>query len=138
MQKFDPTEEQRRFVEIMAASGIGQDVMCRVIRNPETGKPIGDATLRRHFKAELADGGQRMVAEVARGLFQEALKGNVTAMIFILKCRAGWRERSEMTVTGRMDGTLKEVEAAAARRDFVAWLASLNDNGLGAKDGSAT
>ena len=41
---FEPTEEQRRNVEIMTGLGIPQTAICLMVRGPK-GKPISLATL---------------------------------------------------------------------------------------------
>jgi hypothetical protein len=50
---FNPTPEQRELVEAMIGSGMLEDKICRVIKNPKTGKPITVKTLRKHFAAEI-------------------------------------------------------------------------------------
>jgi hypothetical protein len=45
MNRFVPTEEQRRNVEAMTGFGIPQEPICLLIHNPETGRPIDIATL---------------------------------------------------------------------------------------------
>lgn len=83
---FQPTEEQRRTVKSMAGFGIPQADIAAVIGiNPET--------LRKHFRHELDVAMAEANARVAGSLFRLATEGeNVTAAIFWLKCRAGWKE----------------------------------------------
>lgn len=50
---FEPTDEQRRNVEIMVGLGIPQDSICIMMRNKKD-RPITEATLRKHFKKEIA------------------------------------------------------------------------------------
>jgi hypothetical protein len=86
MKRFEPTKEDRRLVESMAAYGVVQDDIARVIG-------VSLATLRRHFREELATGAIRANVRVANNLFRIAC-GNgreaVTAAIFWMKCRARW------------------------------------------------
>ena len=82
---FKPTDEQRRTVEVMAASGIAQQEIAMSLG-------ISAPTLRRHFRAALDSGATKMITRVADSLYRQAIAGNVTACIFILKCRAGWSE----------------------------------------------
>ena len=84
--RFDPTAEQRRIVRSMAAYGMRQEEIaaCLGIRSAKT--------LRRHFREELDRAVPEANARVVQSLFKEATGGNVTAMIFWLKARAGWRE----------------------------------------------
>ena len=52
-KKFAPTADQRGNVEAMTGFGISQQEICRVIINPETGKPIDKKTLELHFADEM-------------------------------------------------------------------------------------
>ena len=88
---FEPTDAQRRQVKAMAAYGVPEFDIAKVIG-------IAEKTLRKHFWQELETGHIEANAKVAESLFQKAMgngQGAVTAAIFWLKCRAGWREDSE-------------------------------------------
>lgn len=79
----DPT--QRRQVEAMAAYGIPETDISRVLK-------VDPKTLRKHYRDELDLGSTKANAQVAGFLFNSARNGNVTAQIFWLKTRARWRE----------------------------------------------
>src|SRR5438132_6772306 len=79
----DPS--QRRQVEAMAAYGIPEDNISRVIG-------VDPKTLRKHYRDELDLGCTKANAQVAGFLFNSARNGNVTAQIFWLKTRAKWKE----------------------------------------------
>ena len=53
--RFEPTEEQRRNVEIMTGLGIPQTAICLMVRGPK-GKPISLTTLEKHFRKEIDTG----------------------------------------------------------------------------------
>src|SRR6185312_1570340 len=80
-----PDPAQRRQVEAMAAYGIPEDDIARVVS-------IDPKTLRKHYREELDLGATKANAQVAGFLFNSARNGNVTAQIFWLKTRAQWRE----------------------------------------------
>src|SRR5258705_13982490 len=80
-----PDPSQRRQVEAMAAYGIPEDNISRVIG-------VDPKTLRKHYREELDLGETKANAQVAGYLFNAAKNGNVTAQIFWLKTRAKWRE----------------------------------------------
>jgi len=82
---FEPTPEQRRMVKSLSALGIRQEEIALIME-------ITPPTLRRHFRDELDRGGVEANSQVAQALFKLALAGNVTAMIFWLKSRAGWHQ----------------------------------------------
>lgn len=101
---FTPTDEQRLRVSIEAACGLNQDLIRARIINPQTGQPIDRLTLRRKFKDELAQGQATANSLVAQSLFKKATGSgpqSVTAAIFWLKCRAGWKPTEGLEITGK-------------------------------------
>src|SRR6185369_12263297 len=80
-----PDPAQRRQVEAMAAYGIPEIDISRVLR-------LDPKTLRKHYRDELDTGSTKANAQVAGFLFNSARNGNVTAQIFWLKTRARWKE----------------------------------------------
>jgi hypothetical protein len=80
-----PDPSQRRQVEAMAAYGIPETDISRVVG-------IDPKTLRKCYRDELDLGETKANAQVAGFLFNAAKNGNVTAQIFWLKTRARWRE----------------------------------------------
>src|SRR5574340_125998 len=101
---FTPTDEQRLTVSIMAACGMPHELICERIINPQTGARLAAMTLRKAFRKELDDGAASANAMVAQALFKKAT-GNtpqaVTAAIFWLKTRAGWKETQVNEHTGK-------------------------------------
>jgi len=91
---FEPTQEDREKVELLAAVGTRQDLIARMIKNPaDGGRAICVRTLTRHFKDELELGGAIANGLVGKTLFDMATSGNQpAATIFWMKCRANWRE----------------------------------------------
>ena len=84
-RKHQPDLSQRRQVEALAAYGIPETDIARVIG-------IDAKTLRKHYRDELDLGATKANAQVAGYLFNAAKSGNVTAQIFWLKTRARWKE----------------------------------------------
>jgi hypothetical protein len=79
---------QRRQVEAMAAFGVPELNIARVVG-------IDAKTLRKHYREELDTGQTKATAKVAESLFRKATSEgpqSVTAAIFWLKTRGGWRE----------------------------------------------
>jgi hypothetical protein len=90
---FNPDDTQRSAVTMLAACGTRFQVIATHIG-------VDTKTLRRHFRKELSEGRQDANALVARSLFSQAIGGNVTAQIFWLKTRAGWKETSALEMAG--------------------------------------
>ena len=85
--KLQPTEENRKLVRLMAASGVDQEqIAARIgIRSPKT--------LRKHYREELDRGAVDANMMVSQSLFKMATSGNCpAATIFWLKSRAGWKD----------------------------------------------
>ena len=61
--RFEPTPEQRRDVEMMAALGIPPEQMCQIVRNKNE-KPIRLRTFLRHFRQEIETGAIKVNASV--------------------------------------------------------------------------
>src|SRR3954453_10043280 len=85
---FEPTQAQRQMVEAMAGCGVPEADIAVVIG-------IAPKTLRKHFRDELDTGHIKANAKVVGNLYRIATGSGreaVTAAIFWLKVRAGWRE----------------------------------------------
>lgn len=76
---------------------------------------MSESTLRNRLRESEAlqlaidKGRADSVEKVANKLFEAAMNGNVTAMIFFLKCRAGWKETERHELTGA-DGEAVTIE----------------------------
>jgi len=104
-----PTEQNKRQVKIMVAAGIEQPLMAKILG-------ISASTLKKYYKAELAIGKAEVVTAVAAALYKKAMSGNVTAQIFMLKTRGGWRETERLEHTGA-DGKSLIPELVISRLD---------------------
>jgi hypothetical protein len=83
-----PDERGRRQVEALAAYGVPETDIARVVG-------IDPKTLRKHYRDELDLGATKATAKVAEFLFRKATTEGpqcVTAAIFWMKTRGGWRE----------------------------------------------
>jgi hypothetical protein len=113
-KKFAPTADQRGNVEAMTGFGISQEEICRLIHNPETGKPIDKKTLELHFADEIETGQTKTNATVARVAYatitratggidkDDHVRGDLTK--FWLARRMGWKDTSVHQHQGITDG----------------------------------
>lgn len=93
----EPTEKDRNTVLAMAGYGIPQEDIAKVLG-------ISRPTLEKHYREELDTGLVKANSAVARSLYEKALGDNssaVTAAIFWLKTRAGWKEPKQVEITGK-------------------------------------
>jgi hypothetical protein len=98
-----PDEKSRKQVSMMSGLGLTHDQIALVLS-------VSDETLRKHYKKELATGAAKTTALVGQNLFNIATgsgQGAVTAAIFWMKTRAGWREVNRTEITGPDNGAVK-------------------------------
>jgi hypothetical protein len=98
--KFVPSKEQRNLVKLLIGYGIPQDRVCLAIPNKYSGKPISKNTLERAFEQEIISGMAEMDAMCAVSLHRRVREGNMTAIIWYMKNRMGWRD----TFAGELSG----------------------------------
>jgi hypothetical protein len=98
-----PDSFHRRQVEAMAGYGVPELDIARVVG-------IDSKTLRKHYRDELDTGQIKATAKVAEFLFRKATTDGsqaVTAAIFWMKSRAGWKEPSVHELSGRDGGPIE-------------------------------
>jgi hypothetical protein len=102
---FQPTDEQRKNVEVMVSIGIPEEQICLFVRDRRD-KPICRNSLRKHFKKELETGATKLNAKVGHFMVatifgtkppdgftpikDERVRGRLGELF--LKARLGWRE----------------------------------------------
>ena len=118
---FEPTDQQRRQVKTMAGYGMIPDHIARVIG-------VSAPTLRRHFESELEDGLATAAVQMTQTLFKQATdpeKPNITAMIFWLKAKAGWRDRDAAVYVKKEDEKTEKAKEATESGFFAVGKPSL-------------
>ena len=102
---FQPTDEQRKNVEVMVGLGIPEGKICLLVRDRRD-TPISRNSLRKHFKKELETGATKLNAQVGNFMVvtimgakppagvtpirDERVRGRLGELF--LKSRLGWRE----------------------------------------------
>jgi hypothetical protein len=117
---FEPTDEQRRNVEIMVGLGIPQDSICVMTRDKKD-RPITEATLRKHFNKEVAQGQAKLNATVGNFMVATILGREPPPGITPItdpKIRASFAELFARTRMG-WQTTVKNEIANADNRPFV-------------------
>lgn len=85
---YEPTDESRRAVQIMAGLGMPQDKICLVLG-------VTLPTLHKYFRDELDTAGAKLESSLQIALVEIALakgSGAVGAAAFLLKSRFGYKE----------------------------------------------
>jgi hypothetical protein len=83
--KHAPTDDQRKIVTMAAMIGTPHHDIAPLIG-------ISIKTLLRHYRKELDISKTSATVKVGGTLYNAAVSGNVTAMIFWMKAQAGWRD----------------------------------------------
>lgn len=108
--RLKPTPEQRALVEQWASFGLPHEAIARTLN-------VAMETLRKHYREELANGRHTANAKVAGALFNTAITGEgssaVTAQIFWLKTRAGWKETQAIEITEKRSPEERRARLAA-------------------------
>jgi hypothetical protein len=99
-----PTAATRRKVEELAGYGLSQDNVASIM-------DMHDTTLRKHYADELKRGRAKSNAGVGRTLYQKAMGGDTTAMIWWTKVQMRW--------SGPKDGERMDQEEAGPVRKVV-------------------
>ena len=85
----EPTKSKREAVKLHATVGTPQEVIADILS-------IDPKTLRKHYREELDQSTAKANANMGGTLYNKGMGGDVTAMIFWMKTRAGWREKQEI------------------------------------------
>jgi len=96
--KFVPTDAERQLVATLSGRGLPQDQIAILVR---TGIHID--TLRTHFHKELLGGKANANSKIGGALFDKALDGDTTAMIWWTKSQMRWAETQKLEHSG-VDG----------------------------------
>jgi hypothetical protein len=94
---FAVNDAMRERVRYLAGVGVPQDDIAKIIN-------CAAKTLRKRFRDDLDRGVAEATATVAGFLFAAAKGGNIPAIIFWLKTRAHWREKTAPEVPASGDG----------------------------------
>lgn len=84
---YKPSPEERAKVRMMALNGVNQDDIAATIG-------IARKTLAKAFAAELTQSTHELNAKVAGKLYQLCMEGEISAIIFWLKCKARWNQKA--------------------------------------------
>ena len=112
---FEPTQADRDKVWQLAGF-MSQDDIARLIGD----KGIHVDTLREHFAHELAVGRPRADALCCNGLMRKMQAGDLGAICFYAKTRMGWREKSDVNLTGNVKHEHSNLTELRAELDRIA------------------
>ena len=91
-KSFVATPEQRNNVKILVGLGVPQAMICQLVVNPQTGKPLDEGTLKKHFPpiCECVSCGISFHTANPEPIKNESSRAMLS--IFFAKTRMGWKE----------------------------------------------
>ena len=102
----EPTQEQRKSVKDLSACHLDHAKIARFIG-------ICKDTLYAHYTEELETGESSIINKAITVLSDQLDEGNLTAAIFVLKCRARWRETdAKEDPISALTSTVQELKAS--------------------------
>jgi len=110
---YQPDEVSRRQVEAMAGYGVPETEIAGLLG-------IDPKTLRKYYRHELDHGHTKANVKVAENLYRKATgegREAVTAAIFWLKARAGWREITAHEIDSRSQVKFDAIEYVIVEPD---------------------
>ena len=108
--KFVPLDSHRALVKMLIADGKAHEKIVTLIINPNTDEPISIPTFRTVVAREIEIGLVETSAKVSTSLVSQAVKGNMTAIIWWEKTREGRREpEAPNAKTDPAGGTIKHI-----------------------------
>jgi hypothetical protein len=111
---FVPTDKERQQVEALSGYGLPIEQIAVLVRDG-----IHVDTLRAHFQNELISGKAKAHGQVGKTLFQKAMGGDTTAMIWWSKTQMRWAETQKHELTGKDGAPLEfnRIERVVIRGD---------------------
>ena len=100
---FEPTAADKKKVEALSGYGLPIDQIAVLIQDG-----IDTDTLRKHFASELVAGKAKANGQIGKTLFQKAMGGDTTAMIWWSKTQMRWSEVQKHEHSG-IDGAPIEI-----------------------------
>ena len=94
MKEHEPTPQTRQVVESSSGLGLPHEHIGALIG-------IDDKTLRKHYRQELDQGKAKASANIAKTLYNKAMGGDTTAMIWWTKAQMRWSETVKQELTGQ-------------------------------------
>jgi hypothetical protein len=92
--RYEPTEEMRKQVELLSGIGVPLEQICTIAG-------VDRKTLAKYYREAIDMGYAKANSRISKRLFDIAMgdsKESLTACIFWLKCRAGWKPPAEVEV----------------------------------------
>ena len=108
MEAHEPTPETRRLVESSSGLGLPHESIAVLVG-------IDDKTLRKYYREELDIGKAKANGQIAKTLYQKALAGDTTSLIWWTKSQMRWSETVKNEVTGADGEPLQGIQVSIVK-----------------------
>ena len=105
MDAHQPTDESRKLVETSSGLGLPHESIAALLG-------IDDKTLRKYYREELDIGKAKANGQIAKTLYQKALAGDTTSLIWWTKSQMRWSETVKQEVTGADGEPLQGIQVS--------------------------
>lgn len=103
---FVPTDRQRGMVAGMALWNVPMEKIRQRVLKPD-GKPLDFKTFKKVFQKELEESLTNVETNLATAMYKRGIKGSYQDSQFILKCKFGWRDNTEIEDASDREFTIK-------------------------------
>ncbi len=110
MRAHKPTELSRKIVKALAGYGLKY---ADIAQHPDVAVSL--PTLHKYYRAELDEGNSAALGLIGEWLFAKARGGDTASLIFLAKCRLGFKEVSRIENTGADGGPIQLEESPRER-----------------------
>ena len=110
MDAHQPTDETRRLVESSSGLGLPHESIAVLVG-------IDDKTLRKYYRHELDVGKAKANGQIAKTLYQKAVSGDTTSLIWWTKSQMRWSETVKQELTGADGEPLQGIQVSFVKPD---------------------
>ena len=105
-----PTDESRKLVESTSGLGLPHEQIATLVG-------IDDKTLRKYYRQELDSGKAKANSQIAKTLYNKAVAGDTTSLIWWTKSQMRWSETVKQEVTGAGGEPLQGIQVTFVKPD---------------------
>jgi predicted transcriptional regulator len=107
---YEPTEGERALVRKLLLSGITIEEIAELLKKAK-------GTIYKHFQEEIDETVPKAHAQIAGKIYQMAMAGDKTLLMFIAKTRLGWRETNNLDLTSKGESIQTVVNILPRQKD---------------------
>lgn len=120
-----PTAETRKLVHTLAGYGVTHEDIAATLE-------ISQPTLRKYYSEDMAKGDAIAKGKIGEKVYEKAMAGDTTMLIFLAKVRLGFKETVRNELTGVNGGPIRTINGEMSPKEAAeAYAETLKGNGEG-------